>query len=488
MVCRLGYRSKRMVLNLALHLALIVFLTTTDGIASSAASHQSYRLGPNDVVRIQVYGEEDLTVESKVDGEGNINVPLLGEVLVEGKTVSELQEYLTKRLAGGYVRTPRVTTFVSRYRNIYVSGEVKAPGGHPYEEGLSVQKAITLAGGLTDKADRENVQILRRTKDQDEIIPVRLDSHVLPDDTIVVAEGQKFYISGEVKTPGRFPHEKGLTVHKALGLAGGRTEKAEKGIVRVTRVTEGLAATTTVNLDAAVLPGDILVVEPQDYKFYTSGEVKNPGGYPYKEGLTVHKAIAMAGGLTDKAQKGDYHILRSVNGKEENVEVHLDTLALPDDIIVVAQGEKLFVSGEVKTPGRYLYEKGLTFHKAITMAGGFTEKAEKVAIKVTRQVQGVPHTMEVDLEASVMPDDFIVIPQMHKVYVNGEVKNAGNFQYEKGLTIHKIITMAGGFTDKAAAGRTKILRIVNGEEQSLRVNLDAIVLPEDIVVVPRSFF
>ena len=132
-------------------------------------------------------------------------------------------------------------------------------------------------------------------------------------------KGQKFYISGEVKTPGRFPHEKGLTVHKALGLAGGRTEKAEKGIVRVTRVTEGLAATTTVNLDWAVLPGDILVVEPQDYKFYTSGEVKNPGGYPYKEGLTVHKAIAMAGGLTDKAQKGDYHILRSVNGKEENL-------------------------------------------------------------------------------------------------------------------------------------------------------------------------
>ena len=120
----------------------------------------------------KMYGEEDLTVESKVDGEGNINVPLLGEVLVEGKTVSELQEYLTKRLAGGYVGTPRVTAFVSRYRNIYVSGEVKAPGGHPYEQGLSVQKAITLAGGLTDKADRENVQVLRRTKDQDEIIPV----------------------------------------------------------------------------------------------------------------------------------------------------------------------------------------------------------------------------------------------------------------------------------------------------------------------------
>jgi len=77
---------------------------------------------------------------------------------------------------------------------------------------------------------------------------------------------------------------------------------------------------------------------------------------------------------------------------------------------------------------------------------------------------------------------------MHKVYVNGEVKKAGDYPYEKGLTIHKIITMAGGFTDKAAVGRTKILRIVDGEEQSLRVTLDAQVLPEDIVVVPRSFF
>jgi protein involved in polysaccharide export with SLBB domain len=362
------------------------------------------------------------------------------------------------------------------------------PGGHPYEDGLSVQKAISMAGGLTDKAERGNVHVLRRINGQEERLPVTLESRVLPDDTIVVPEGQKIYVSGEVKTPGRFVYEKGLTVHNALTLAGGRTEKGEKGMVKVTRVTEGLAATVTVIPDAAVMPGDIIVVEPQDYKFYTSGEVKNAGGYPYKEGLTVHKAIAMAGGLTEKAQRGDLRILRSVNGHEEMLAAKLDTLVLPDDIIVVAQGEKFFVNGEVKTPGRYLYEKNLTIHKAITMAGGFTEKAEKATIRVTRQADGVVHTAEVELDARVLPDDFIVIAQMHKIYVNGEVKKAGDYPYEKGLTIHKIITMAGGFTDKAAVGRTKVLRIVNGEEQSLRVNLDAIVLPEDIVVVPRSFF
>ena len=64
----------------------------------------------------------------------------------------------------------------------------------------------------------------------------------------------------------------------------------------------------------------------------------------------------------------------------------------------------------------------------------------------------------------------------------------GRYLYEMGMTVHKAITMVGGFTDTASAGRTKILRIVNGEEQSLRANLDAVILPEDIVVVPRSFF
>ena len=109
--------------------------------------------GPNDVVRIQVYGEEDLTVDGKVDGDGNINYPLLGMISVAGKTSQELQEYLTTRLAGGYVRDPKVTASIFKYRNFYVSGEVRTPGGFPYEEGLSVQKAISIAGGMTDKAE-----------------------------------------------------------------------------------------------------------------------------------------------------------------------------------------------------------------------------------------------------------------------------------------------------------------------------------------------
>ena len=521
-----------------------------------------YRLGPNDLVRIQVFGEDDLSVESKVDGDGNIHLPLLGTVPVTGKTVAELKATLAARLAAGYVRNPRVTAHIVKHRNFYLSGEVKTPGGYPYEEGLTVQKAISLAGGLTDKADRADLRVLRRQNGKHDTLSVTSETLLQPDDILLISESQKFYVSGEVKTPGRYLFEKGLTiskalsmaggsndnadreiikvtrivdgtpqitvlspnaavlpddiihvpesrkvfvsgevkapgrylydkgltVQKALSLAGGRTDKAEKSSVKITRVTNGIAETFPATPEIAVLPDDILVIELEHHRFYASGEVKTPGGYPYQEGLTVHRALAMAGGLTDKAERGKLQILRRIRGAEETVAVQLDTLVLPDDIIVVAEGQKFFISGEVRTPGRFLYEKGLTVQKALSLAGGRTEKAERMSVQLTRMVNGVAKPVEVSGDAPLEPNDFIYVPVMKKVYVNGEVKRAGDYPYERDLTVHKAITMAGGFTDKASVGSTKILRQVNGQEQSIPVTLDGTLLPEDIIVVPRSFF
>jgi len=312
---------------------------------------------------------------------------------------------------------------------------------------------------------------------------------VLPDDIIVVEiDNYKFYVSGEVKIAGGYRYEEGLTVHKAISMAGGRTEKAERGPVKVTRLTDGIAETKVATPEMTVLPDDIIVVEADNYKFYVSGEVKNPSGYSHREGLTVHQAIAMAGGLTEKAERGTFQTLRRDNGEEKTIAVGLDSPVMPDDIIVVAEGQRVYVSGEVKTPGRYLYEKGLTVHKALSLAGGWTEKAERGSVKVNRVTDGVPQSIELALDAPVLPDDFIVVTQLKKVYVNGEVKRAGDYPYERDLTVHKVITMAGGFTDKAAESRTKVLRKVNGEEQTIPVNLNTIILPEDILVVPRSFF
>lgn len=235
-------------------------------------------------------------------------------------------------------------------------------------------------------------------------------------------------------------------------------------------------------------PDDILVVEAQTHKIYVSGEVKLPGGYPYKDNLNVQKALAMAGGLTEKAERRSLKIMRMKNGQEEIASATPNSPVLPDDTILVSEGQRFYVSGEVKAAGRYLYEGGVTVQKAITMAGGFTEKADKFGMTVVRVNGNGIQSISVELDGLVMPDDVIVVSQAQKIYVNGEVKKPGDYVYEKGLTVHKAVTMAGGFSDKAAERRTKVLRIVNGQEQSMRVKLDDLVLPDDIIVVPQSFF
>lgn len=169
------------------------------GSGNVQATDTTYRIGPNDQLRIQVFGEDDLTVENKIDGNGNLTFPLLGILHLAGKTIQEVQEELSNRLAAGYVRSPKVTAYVVRYRNFFVTGQVRSPGGYPYEEGLTVQKAISLAGGQTERAERGSISVLRRLNGREESIVVKLEGQVLPDDVIVVAEGHKFFVSGEVQ-------------------------------------------------------------------------------------------------------------------------------------------------------------------------------------------------------------------------------------------------------------------------------------------------
>jgi polysaccharide export outer membrane protein len=155
---------------------------------------------------------------------------------------------------------------------------------------------------------------------------------------------------------------------------------------------------------------------------------------------------------------------------------------------VVSEGQRFYVSGEVKTPGRYLYEPGLTVQKVLSMAGGLIEKADKAEIKVNRMEDGVVQSLVLDAHASIMPNDVVVVPSLRKIFVEGEVRQPGHFHYEKGMTVHMAVAMAGGFTDKAAKTSTKVLRIVKGEERAVEVSLDAPILPEDIILVPQRFF
>jgi len=156
--------------------------------SQGSTPHPSYRLGANDVIKVQVYGEDALTTETRVGGDGKISVPLLGVLEVKGLTVKETAELIAKRLADGFLKNPRVVIYITKYRNFFVSGEVKNPGGYPYEEGLTVLKAVTLAGGFTNRASEGRIKIKRLKGKVEETISVKLDDPVFPDDVIVVPE------------------------------------------------------------------------------------------------------------------------------------------------------------------------------------------------------------------------------------------------------------------------------------------------------------
>ncbi len=154
----------------------------------ASSRQETYRLGPNDTIKIQVQGEEDLSVEARVGGGGKIAMPLLGMLQIEGLTVRETEELITARLADGYLKKPLVSIYITRYRNFYIAGEVRSPGGYPYVDGLTVYKAVTLAGGLTDKASTSRIKIKRPMEGEEVTLSVELEDSVFPDDVIIVPQ------------------------------------------------------------------------------------------------------------------------------------------------------------------------------------------------------------------------------------------------------------------------------------------------------------
>lgn len=233
-------------------------------IAASAEPQQSYRLGPHDIVRIQVFGEDDLSVERTVDGDGTITFPLLGALSVEGHTVQEFQDELTARLRAGYLRHPKVTVFIAKHRNFTVSGEVKKPGGFEYREGVTFREAVALAEGFTERANRNEVMVTRLTRGYAQTITVPIDTPVLPNDLIIVLQAPRLYLNGEVGRPGDYMYEQGLTIHKVITMAGGFTPKAAKNRTKVLRMINGQEESISVKLDDPVYPNDIIVV-PQRF-------------------------------------------------------------------------------------------------------------------------------------------------------------------------------------------------------------------------------
>ncbi|MGB0920725.1 MAG: polysaccharide biosynthesis/export family protein [Alphaproteobacteria bacterium] len=159
---------------------------------SYAAADTAYRLGPGDRVRINVFDEPNLSGEYEVGSEGTIGLPLIGEMIVAGYTIREVEYGLSLAYQDGYLVEPRISIEVLNYRPFYILGEVNKPGSYSYEARLTVLKAIVLAGGFTDRANKEKVMLTRIDHlGQTQSYHAEANTIVLPGDIIEI--GERFF-------------------------------------------------------------------------------------------------------------------------------------------------------------------------------------------------------------------------------------------------------------------------------------------------------
>jgi polysaccharide export outer membrane protein len=156
--------------------------------APRAGVETPYRLGSGDRVRIIVFGQDNLSNSFSVDGAGDISMPLIGRVRAQGVSTAELERAIEARLRQGYLREPSVSVEVEAFRPFFVLGEVTVAGQYPFINGMTVQKAIAVAGGFTPRAVESSVDITRVIDGRPETFPAPLSYPVRPGDAVTVEE------------------------------------------------------------------------------------------------------------------------------------------------------------------------------------------------------------------------------------------------------------------------------------------------------------
>ena len=170
-------------------LAIGLLIITTLSSLPASADLENYRLAADDTISMAVYNEPDLSLTgTRIATNGTIAVPLLGQIKVSGLTITEIENKVTALFADGYLKKPALNVSIDEYRPFYINGEVKKPGGYSYRDGLTVHKAVTLAGGFSERAAKDGISLQHEDSADMEAIRVKLTDPIRPGDIITVKE------------------------------------------------------------------------------------------------------------------------------------------------------------------------------------------------------------------------------------------------------------------------------------------------------------
>ena len=231
-------------------------------------------LGAGDMLHITVYGNPDMTTDTRVTAAGTISFPLVGDVKVGGITASMAEQRIASLLENGkFIKRPQVNITVMQVVSLQVSvlGEVHKPGRYPLDRASTLTDLLAIAGGITPNgSDQITVVSLKNGKS----IRQEYDLHnmfrksgsqevwVSSGDIIYVPRAPVFYIYGEVQHPGVFRLERDMIVAQALATGGGLTPRGtERGLRIKRRNAKGVLETLGAQATTALLPDDVLQVQ-----------------------------------------------------------------------------------------------------------------------------------------------------------------------------------------------------------------------------------
>lgn len=249
--------------------------------AQTAPTDSDYIVGPHDVLSVRIYGEEKLSGRIRIDTDGSFPFEYLGRVKAEGMTTAQIEDYLAKALSDGYLRNPQVSVEVAEYRSqaVFVTGEVRSPNKYSLPGDSTLMDVLTLAGSVTPNAGNW-VQITHARRGTQVLGPA---------------------VSAEYDL--------------RVNLRDIQTGKAQNIQMR---------------------DGDTIFV-PKAERVWVVGQVRNPQGIVYEEGMTVFEAIAAAGGITEKGSNSRIEIIRIENGQRKTIDAKQTDVLKPGDQVNVRQ-------------------------------------------------------------------------------------------------------------------------------------------------------
>ena len=283
---------------------------------------EDYRIGPNDVLDVQIENAPELSRTFRVTAAGTFLMPYIGRVTAARKTPEELAEFITNSLKGDYLKDPKVTVTVREYnsRSFFIQGSVRNPGVYQIEGRPSVLDLITLASGLSD-THGATAYIIRRIK-----TPAQKD-----------ANGNTASVT------------KPAAADSAQGPGSEESPRYELKSVHINALLRG-----HFEQDMFLEPGDTVNIPPTDV-FFVAGEVNQPGSFPLKDGTTLRQAISLAQGTNYKAALNRGVVFREGStGKREELHVDIgsvmagkmeDVPIMANDIIIVPNSRSKTIGG-----------------------------------------------------------------------------------------------------------------------------------------------